>query len=293
MARRQRRGGEKRDSESNLLELEGSLCKVRYVRGYSEFSFSLHTRLFRFSNIRRFCFSTSRNKHYLSQAWGILYDTGERSDISFLIGPSETLIRAHKIVLSTHSKHFAALFFSGMEESTQSVIKLPNQDAAVFETLIRFMYTGQIRLNKDTVQDLIRMADYYAIESVKESVGDWIGKCLVDMTNVVKFIIFANTHNVQTLYKYCHRFMLGNAKDIFFSKCFQESIPNEILERMVASDDLNLTELELFESLVQLGRVRTGEGSESGSVVTSEYSESSDEEHVMGRRRRQCSASLK
>ena len=224
------------------------------------------------------------------QAWGSLYDSGERSDISFIVGPTETLISAHKLVLSTHSKHFAALFYSGMEESSQSVIRLPNQDAEVFETLVRFMYTGQLRLHKDNVQELIKMADYYALETVKEGVGDWIGKCLVDMTNVVKFIIFANTHNVQTLSKYCHRFMLGNAKDIFFSKEFQESIPNEILERMVASDDLNLTELELFESLVQLGKVRTGEG---GTGMVSEYSESSDDEHVMGRRRRQCSASLK
>ena len=50
--------------------------------------------------------------------------------------------------------------------------------------------------------------------------------------------------------------MLGNAKDIFFSAEFRNSIPYEILEKMVASDDLNLTELELFNSLILWGESR-------------------------------------
>lgn len=216
MIRRARRGGDKRDADSNTLELECSLCK----------------------------------------AWGELYETGQHSDITFTVGRSGKQFNAHKLVLSTHSSTFRAMLYNGMEESSQSVIQLPEQDSNVFELLLRFMYTGQVKLHKDVVRNLMILADYYAVEVLKESIGEWIGKTLIDRNNVCDYIVFASNHNVHSLYKHCYRFMLGNAKDIFFSAEFRNSIPYEILEKMVASDDLNLTELELFNSLILWGESR-------------------------------------
>ena len=190
------------------------------------------------------------------QAWGSLYETGLHSDITFVVGASGKQFKVHKLVLSTHSSTFQAMLNNGMEESSKSMINLPDQDPAVLELLLKFMYTGQVKLHRDIAQNLIILADYYGVEILKESIGEWIGKTVIDMNNVCEYIVFASDHNVHSLYKHCYRFMLGNAKDIFFSTEFRNSIPYEILEKMVASDDLNLTELELFQSLILWGESR-------------------------------------
>ena len=190
------------------------------------------------------------------QAWGALYENGLHSDITFVVGASGKQFRVHKLVLSTHSSTFQAMLYNGMEESSKSTITLPDQDPAILELLLKFMYTGQVKLHRDIAQHLIILADYYAVEVLKESIGEWIGKTLIDMNNVCEYIVFASDHNVHSLYKHCYRFMLGNAKDIFFSTEFRNAIPYEILEKMVASDDLNLTELELFQSLILWGESR-------------------------------------
>lgn len=187
------------------------------------------------------------------QAWGELYESGLHSDITFLVGPMKRSFPAHKLVLSTHSSTFAAMLYNGMEESSASTITLADHDAGVFECLLNYMYTGQVKMHKDHVRKLIRLADYYAVDVLRENVGEWIGRTLIDKNNVCEYIVFAADHNVHSLHKHCYRFMLGNAKDIFFSREFRDSIPYEILEKMVVSDDLNLTEIELFESLLKWG----------------------------------------
>ena len=186
----------------------------------------------------------------------MLYETGQHSDVTFTVGRANKEFKAHKLVLATHSSTFRAMLYNGMEESNKSVIPLPEHDCNVFELLLKFMYTGQVKLHKDIVRNLMILADYYAVEILKESIGEWIGKTLIDRNNVCDYIVFASNHNVHSLYKHCYRFMLGNAKDIFFSAEFRNSIPYEILEKMVASDDLNLTELELFNSLILWGESR-------------------------------------
>ena len=222
------------------------------------------------------------------QAWGELYESGKHSDITFVVGNAQRQFRAHKLVLATHSTTFRALLFNGMEETNQTSIKLTEHDPTVFELLLRFLYTGQVKLHKDIAKKLIVLADYYAVELLKESIGDWLGKTLLDMNNVCEYIVFASTHNVHSLYKHCYRFMLGNAKDIFFSTDFRESIPYEILEKMVASDDLNLTELELFQSLILWGESRIElsplcrtalSNNLSEHISDISLSESSDDEH--------------
>lgn len=196
--------------------------------------------------------------------------------MTFTVGQDQKEIAAHRLVLATHrfisifmayfrrhlivcncfslafiqemitlhlslSETFRALLYNGMEETSQPKINLPEHDPDIFEQLVRFMYTGQVKVSKDSVKELIILADYYATDVLKESCGEWIGKNLLDRTTVCEYVVFATIHNVHSLCKMCYRFMLGNAKDIFFLTDFRSTIPLEILEKLVVSDELNLT----------------------------------------------------
>ena len=164
--------------------------------------------------------------------------------------------------------------------------------------LVRFMYTGQIRLNKDVVKKIIIMADYYGVEILKETSGEWVGKTLLDVNNVCEHIVFASKHNIHSLYKLCYRFMLGNAKDIFFSNEFRTQISYEILDKMAQSDDLNLTELELFQSLILWGESRAEISPTCRSALSHNLSEhisdislsDSDDDHVRQMSAKEASA---
>lgn len=189
----------------------------------------------------------------LVEAWGNLYNNATNCDVTFTVGQDQKEITAHRLVLATHSETFRALLYNGMEETSQPRINLPEHDPDIFEQLVRFMYTGQVKVSKESVKELIILADYYATDVLKESCGEWIGKNLLDRTTVCEYVVFATIHNVHSLCKMCYRFMLGNAKDIFFLTDFRSTIPLEILEKLVVSDELNLTEIELFRALVLWG----------------------------------------
>lgn len=213
MSRRRQRGEKKTDIDPNTIELECVLAK----------------------------------------AWGELYSSGTNCDVTFIVGQDQREIRAHRLVLATHSETFRALLYNGMEETSQPRIKLPEHAPVIFEQLVRFLYTGQVKVSRESVKELIILADYYATDLLKESCGEWIGKNLLDRTTVCEYVVFATVHNVHSLCKMCYRFMLGNAKDIFFLSEFRSTIPLEILEKLVVSDELNLTEIELFRALVLWG----------------------------------------
>jgi len=61
-------------------------------------------------------------------------------DVTLIVGTKR--IAAHRIVLSSASDYFAAMFTSDVREATQEEVKLQDVDAEALATLVHYMYTG-------------------------------------------------------------------------------------------------------------------------------------------------------
>ncbi len=96
-----------------------------------------------------------------------LFDKMPFSDVNFRVGGRE--LSAHKSILVTRSKYFAAMFQHPTKEQSTDQIKIEDIEPQVFQELLRFIYTGRVPLDKlETMAvGLFIAADNYLIDELK------------------------------------------------------------------------------------------------------------------------------
>jgi kelch-like protein 1/4/5 len=65
---------------------------------------------------------------------------GQLSDVTLVCGTRR--IPAHRIVLSSASDYFAAMFTNDVREATQDEVRLKDVDGEALGILVHYMYTG-------------------------------------------------------------------------------------------------------------------------------------------------------
>lgn len=64
-------------------------------------------------------------------------------DVRLKVG--SRVFRVHRLVLAASSPYFSALFSGGMSEVDQEEVQILGVETEVFEVLLDFIYTGQLR----------------------------------------------------------------------------------------------------------------------------------------------------
>ncbi|CAO2207334.1 unnamed protein product [Urochloa humidicola] len=103
---------------------------------------------------------------------GRLLDSGDGSDVSFVVD-GETF-PAHRAVLAARSPVFKAQLLGSMAEAAMPSITLHDVSPATFRIMVRFIYTDALPRDEELgdsptemLQDLLAMADLYALERLK------------------------------------------------------------------------------------------------------------------------------
>lgn len=82
-----------------------------------------------------------------------------------IVADSRTF-KAHRVILAACSPYFRAMFDGGLCEQQQSLVKLNQVSGRIFEQLLGFIYSGEIDINKDNVQNLMISADMLELNEV-------------------------------------------------------------------------------------------------------------------------------
>ena len=75
---------------------------------------------------------------------------------------------ANRMVLACYSQYFDSMFKIEMQERYAAVVNLPGVQADVFATLLEFMYTGAITINRANAWDLLAAADYLQMNDLRQ-----------------------------------------------------------------------------------------------------------------------------
>ncbi|XP_043288340.1 TD and POZ domain-containing protein 3-like [Venturia canescens] len=100
-------------------------------------------------------------------------------------------IPAHKSVLAAHSEVFQAMFSSRMTENEENRVTIVDIDAKLFREFLNYLYTGQVNNLKDSVEEMIMVADKYQVTELKEMCANFMLKNL-NTKNVVQYILIAD-----------------------------------------------------------------------------------------------------
>lgn len=108
------------------------------------------------------------SSHFVNDMLDMLEGEDNFADVTFLVEGQR--IGAHKAFLAARSKHFRAMFLSGMREShSGAVISIPSTSACVFRALLEYLYTDRVRDDLPPVAavELYIAADLYNIERLQ------------------------------------------------------------------------------------------------------------------------------
>ena len=112
-------------------------------------------------------------------------------------------------------RYFRRMFTSGMRESTDSTIDIPDVRYEVFLCVLKFLYTGKPRdIDPDVAIEVMGAANLFSVEPLKRLCADLIARSVVSVHNVATVLQAADRYQVFQLRQHCINFMVEHFADV-------------------------------------------------------------------------------
>eukprot|EP00761_Pharyngomonas_kirbyi_P010717 gb/GECH01010739.1/.p1 GENE.gb/GECH01010739.1/~~gb/GECH01010739.1/.p1 ORF type:complete len:645 (+),score=160.80 gb/GECH01010739.1/:1-1935(+) len=180
-----------------------------------------------------------------------LYAEGILADTTLYVGPSKRQFKVHRAILACRCEYFNNMFHSGMLESQQSSIEIPDKNPDAFAVLLDYFYTAKTRITPENAFEVMRLADEYNVGTVKDQCIDYV-KHQIDPENAFEILEESRFHKYSALINSCTQFIEQNAKKMFSSERFK-NLSKESLIYLLQSNNLILHELEIFRCVIEWG----------------------------------------
>ncbi|KAG9298443.1 hypothetical protein G9A89_008707 [Geosiphon pyriformis] len=200
--------------------------------------------------------------HALSNDFGNLFDSQKFSDIRIIVGEATNIrtFHAHSQILAARSSYFAVALSSNWIKRENNIIILPkpNISPKIFEIILRYIYNGEISLDKHgvpTILELLVTADELILENIIDHLEDYLiehrAKELEENFTTLQKTSFMHD-SFKKLQKFCTEIAANNPAIVFDSQDFT-SLSEKALSSILTRDDLNIEESEIWEKIVEWG----------------------------------------
>ena len=147
--------------------------------------------------------------------------------------------QCHKAILAGRSSVFDAMFSPNFKEGIENKVEVVDVSADIFEEILRFIYSGEVRHLKAGAKHLLVAAEKYNLVDLKKFCEESL---CVNMTveNVLDLIELADLHDAANLRATALEFIGKNAKEVSAQKGWREKIPDlmaDIFEAIIQKGD--------------------------------------------------------
>lgn len=162
--------------------------------------------------------------------------SGVLCDVNLIVDGEE--FPAHKGVLAANSSFFLAMFTTEMLEKDKGRASLKSVSAGAMESLLEYMYTGQIQIHVENVFELLEASSFLFVEKVRKACCQFL-ESIVDKENCFTILSLADAFSCnglsQTVTQYINREFTELAKTETFLKLTKEDIV-----KFLSSDDIQI-----------------------------------------------------
>lgn len=161
-----------------------------------------------------------------------LWNNQEFHDVKLVASGKE--FYAHKTLLAAQSPVFFAMFKNDMMERNQNHVDLVDVEYNVLEEAMRFIYSGKIKNIEAIINDLLALADKYAIETLKNKCEEYLFSKL-STDNVVDIISLSDLYNAGKLRKHAIDFFISHKEEIVNSNGFAsiQNLQSNVLKEII------------------------------------------------------------
>jgi actin-binding protein IPP len=180
----------------------------------------------------------------------ILKDDERFCDVELLVGENTPTIKAHRIILSSGSSYFEAMFGSDFNENKEKVVKIHSIKFDILRKIIDFMYTGKIDIDQVDVQELLAAADMLQIHEVVNCCAQFLCREL-HPSNALGILRFAEAHNCKELAESAMGFINAHFPEVSEHDEILE-ISQQMLTRLISSELIRVdSEFQVFKTAMR------------------------------------------
>lgn len=156
----------------------------------------------------------------------------------------------HKCLMIASCDYFDAMLRSGMQESRQNIIELKGGvSVCSFQTVVDFIYSGEIKLSMSTIGDLIRVISLLQVKYALKLCEEF----LIDETNsenCIEMMHLADLFSIRNVRIAVNRFILRNFDKLIINDQYKK-LTFEQMKFYLQSNKLKLSpEIKVFEAVV-------------------------------------------
>ncbi|CAH1265144.1 KLHL24 [Branchiostoma lanceolatum] len=144
----------------------------------------------------------------------------------------------HRAVLAT-TPYFKAMLSSNLAESSSKVIHLHGTDSISFSKILDFLYTGEIRISEDDVQDILKTAHMLQFDKILKYCQKFIQGNLCP-ANCLGVMRLADMYGLSDLKKSARKMVVSNFSDANQDEEFLSLSVQELLD-LLGDEDLKVT----------------------------------------------------
>ncbi|XP_061548576.1 kelch-like protein 41a [Phycodurus eques] len=175
----------------------------------------------------------------------------ENKLVDCILKVGDRSIPCHRLILAACSPYFRELFFSedGKEMDKKEVV-LEDLDPAVMEAIVNYMYSTEIDINDDNVQDIMAVAGRFQIPSVFTVCVNFLQQKLT-MKNCLGIYRLGLMLNCPRLAIAARDYITDRFVTVAKDEDFLELAPHELFA-LIGADALNVEKEEVvFETLMR------------------------------------------
>ena len=163
--------------------------------------------------------------------------------------------KAHRIVLCAASPFFYSALNSDLKESKEGLIRLEDTSKIAIEELLDYLYTGHVDVTQHNAFDLLRIADFLVIPSLKEVSSKFMIQALSSSNCLMAYYSAVNYRCIE-LQEKARDFICANFASVVGHEDFLNLTINEVGE-WISSDEIKVRgEEDVFQAIVKWAEKR-------------------------------------
>ena len=156
---------------------------------------------------------------------------------------------AHKCVLSAASPYFRAKFTSQLKENESNLVELREEKSTTISDVLKFIYTGEASIDSSNAQDLLMIADYLIIPSLKSKASVFLESSL-NASNCLALESLAFRYNCESLKQAAVTYEFENFVAVAKSEDFK-ALDAENIKELICKDEINVSdEEEVYQAVI-------------------------------------------
>ena len=165
-------------------------------------------------------------------------------------GEDQARFNAHRVVLCAGSPFFYSALNNDMKESKEGLIRLEDMSKVAIEELLDYLYTGHVDVTQHNAFDLLKIADFLVIPSLKEVSSKFIIQSLSSSNCFMAYYLAVN-YRCFELQEKARDFIYANFTRVVEHEDFLNLTINEV-EEWISSDEIRVRgEEDVFEAIVK------------------------------------------